>query len=77
MWLIGTGKLAAFVNALRSAPEKAPAPGGDPSPLRDVHPLIGGQEPTLDGKTNAISGALLDPKNPVLRIGPLSGGEFT
>jgi hypothetical protein len=34
---------------------------------------IGGAQPTVDGRTNAITGALLDPSRPIQRIGPLAG----
>jgi hypothetical protein len=78
VWLVGSGKLAAFVNALRGpSGSGGGAGGGTPAPVGGWHPLINGQEPTLDGKTNAVSGAQLDPQYPVLRVGPLAGGEFT
>jgi hypothetical protein len=61
----------------------ATSPGGALSPVTAPGPsdtpgsggvggtiLVNGCQPTLDGKTNAISGSILDPSQPICHLGP-------
>lgn len=42
------------------------------NPLPSIE--VNGCQPTLDGRTNAITGALLDNNRPICHLGPFSGG---
>jgi len=50
-------------------------PGTQPNNLPSIE--IGGWQPTLDGTTNALTGAPLDRSRPIFGIGPLAGQSST